>query len=451
MTEKKTKHNLLSWLGFQFTFEPDRNRFVGTLLGFVFVLLGALLILSAIVAIIGFLQAVLGFRENHEAIRNIGLVVAAIVGAPFVVWRAVVAQKQADTAEQSHITDQINKAVAGLGAERTVDRIGRSIKYVGRNGDIEIERTEIEWQGKPLSLRKTQEVVHEGEWKVFSETLPNLEVRIGAIYALERIAQDSLRDHIQIMEILTAYIRENAPAGKLEARSILETWPKPRTDIQAAIDVIGRRTDEQVKIEWEKKYRLDLRETNLSGVNFTGGKFEGALLDGSDLQDCRFDNAKLKAVRMSRCLLNFADFYKADLTGAILDGARIDPRGLDPAKPFSGSFTWAKEIRGLSLAGADISAVVFPKVSDNPITFGTSDTKLFRTSETKRSKRLKDMEAYDYTSSDDETQEAQGVRRRLEEAGFFYWSHTSSDDGYSWWIRNKFKDHLGLRGFPYED
>ena len=41
---------------------------------------------------------------------------------------------------------------------------------------------------------------------------PNLEVRIGAIYALERIAQDSLRDHIQIMEILCAYIRENSHA-----------------------------------------------------------------------------------------------------------------------------------------------------------------------------------------------------------------------------------------------
>jgi hypothetical protein len=39
---------------------------------------------------------------------------------------------------------------------------------------------------------------------------PNLEVRLGGIYALERIAYDSPRDHWTIMEILTAYVRQNA-------------------------------------------------------------------------------------------------------------------------------------------------------------------------------------------------------------------------------------------------
>ena len=37
-----------------------------------------------------------------------------------------------------------------------------------------------------------------------------LEVRLGGIYALERIARDSTRDHWTIMEVLTAYVRENA-------------------------------------------------------------------------------------------------------------------------------------------------------------------------------------------------------------------------------------------------
>jgi hypothetical protein len=37
---------------------------------------------------------------------------------------------------------------------------------------------------------------------------PKMEVRLGAIYALERIAHDSERDHWPIMEVLTAYVRE---------------------------------------------------------------------------------------------------------------------------------------------------------------------------------------------------------------------------------------------------
>ncbi len=39
----------------------------------------------------------------------------------------------------------------------------------------------------------------------------HLEVRLGGIYALERIAKDSRDDHWTIMEVLTAYVRENAP------------------------------------------------------------------------------------------------------------------------------------------------------------------------------------------------------------------------------------------------
>ena len=39
----------------------------------------------------------------------------------------------------------------------------------------------------------------------------NMAIRLGGIYALERIAKDSKKDHGPIMEVLTAYVRENAP------------------------------------------------------------------------------------------------------------------------------------------------------------------------------------------------------------------------------------------------
>ena len=37
-----------------------------------------------------------------------------------------------------------------------------------------------------------------------------LDVRIGGIYALERIARDSARDHTTVMEVLAAFIREHS-------------------------------------------------------------------------------------------------------------------------------------------------------------------------------------------------------------------------------------------------
>src|SRR5919202_1641630 len=45
---------------------------------------------------------------------------------------------------------------------------------------------------------------------------PKLEIRLGGIYALERIARDSPeRDYSTVMEVLTAYARENAPYSPL--------------------------------------------------------------------------------------------------------------------------------------------------------------------------------------------------------------------------------------------
>src|SRR6266536_2584214 len=72
-----------------------------------------------------------------------------------------------------------------------------------------------------------------------------LDVRIGGIYALERVARDSAADHPTVMEVLTAFVREHS----------LERWPpsgddvpdtdafirQARPDVQAAITVIGRR------------------------------------------------------------------------------------------------------------------------------------------------------------------------------------------------------------------
>ena len=117
-----------------------------------------------------------------------GALIAAILSAPFVVWRATVAQRTVDLQHQGQITDRISKAVEQLGAEKTV-------KYRVTDADGKESTTEA--------------------------TAPNIEVRIGGIYALERIAQDSMtsdqgRDHIRIMEILCAYVRENAPAAKAQ-------------------------------------------------------------------------------------------------------------------------------------------------------------------------------------------------------------------------------------------
>ncbi len=292
-------------------------------------------VVGGIATLIHFLAEVLQSDADDESIRNIGLILVAALGAPFVVWRAIVAHKQANIAEQRLITDQINKSVDGLGAEKTVNKIGRPAKiYTGKSNEytyqvdnpsefvlepksVEVRRyhddslsgadgtevfsgkhidvrtwekefTEIEWQGVPLDLEEGDAIAEVGDWSVFTESRPNIEVRVGAIYALERIAQDSQRDHIQIMEILTAYIRENAPVADLVPSEEPFERARPRADIQAALDVIGRRSPDSIAVEHSKRYRLDLRNVDLSGADFSKGNFEGVLMFGSRLEAANF-------------------------------------------------------------------------------------------------------------------------------------------------------------------
>lgn len=238
MSEKKA--TLLDWLGLKPILNFKSTQWFGKLVGFALILVLVGLAVIAILSLVYLLGAFIGLGPysgdpTGAAIRNIGLLAVAVFGAPLLVWRSIVAQKQVNVSEQGQITDRITKAVEGLGAEKTVRKI-----------------VETPVQAKPILGidEPLYEVYPDGSSKIekqsIEHTTPNLEVRIGAIYALERIAQDSLRDHIQIMEILCAYIRENAPAKSLEPTEGDFKRAVPRTDIQTAITVIGRRSQKQI-------------------------------------------------------------------------------------------------------------------------------------------------------------------------------------------------------------
>lgn len=482
------------WLGFDRKPKYSKVRWFGPFVGVLIALTVFAILIGGFATLIQFIKEVTKFDSSHEAIRNIGLILVAIVGAPFVLWRAVIAQKQADTSEQSHITDQINKAVAGLGSEKSVNKIGRSvtiftgdsriithqvqdvrdfylipksielkryhdISMTGAQDDIafegthidvqtwEAERTEIEWQGDSLEINNGEAIGKVGDWTVFSETMANIEVRIGAIYALERISRDSIRDHIQIMEILTAYIRENAPVTNLTPKESPFMPTSPRSDIQAALDVIGRRSPEAIALERGKKYRLDLRKVNLSGGNFANGVFEGAVFFGSRLEASIFRSCNLRGARLQGCLLNFSDFFDANLSGAIIDHAIFNAHGAS-----RGSITHAVDIRGLSMAGADISAVsYFPRRDTHKPTFGTSDTVLPSDLARRYDERHDDMEEFSSAIAGVDIENEIEIRSRLEGAGFLYWSPYNADDLASVNMHRQMLEHLKFTGFPFFD
>lgn len=377
---KNEKPTFWDWVHLNRYVEFTRARWLGGLFGALLFSAAVVIVLICLIGLWHLLGALLGYGPfgtdtTGGAIRNIGLVIAAAFSAPFLVWRSIVAQKNSDTAVQSQITDRINKAVEGLGAEKVVKKTIETPKYQKKDGKWVRDQ-----DGNPKpALRPDGTPIIDRE--IHESSVPNLEVRIGAIYALERIAQDSLRDHLQIMEILCAYIRENAPALDLEPTEPPFKKASPRTDIQVAINVLGRRSKKQIRLEQEKRFRLNLNNTNLSGVDFRSGNFTAALFVESRLEFASFQDCELNGTYLSGALLNFTNFR-----GAILKGTRCDrvifnrptvPSGSMYPATLANSFFLLAKVYGVSFRGADLSAAEFlSDPQDANVTFGSKDTKL---------------------------------------------------------------------------
>ena len=137
-----------------------------------------------------------------------------------------------------------------------------------------------------------------------------LDVRIGGIYALERVARDSSRDHPTVMEVVSAFVREHSreqwpssdPGGQEQARST-------RPDVQAAVTVVGRR---DVK-----------RDIQGSVIDLGGAILAGANLGGADLFRARLTGANLAGANLIIADLGGANLAGADLSGARLAGANL--------------------------------------------------------------------------------------------------------------------------------
>ncbi len=209
---------------------------------------------------------------------DIALAVFAILsglGAVFAFYTSIV---RTETAEQGLITDRINKAVEGLG-------------------------------------------------KSYDNSEPVIEVRLGALYALERIAQDSLRDHVQIMEMLCAYVRYNSrwKDRAVDASSL-------REDIQTALTIIGRRErwaegKKHIKKERRQGYRIDLRYCDLYGAqlsftNLRNARFDGSTLNSADIShanitDASFNNTELAYTKFHRAVTKLICTHEGDFSKCV--------------------------------------------------------------------------------------------------------------------------------------
>jgi Pentapeptide repeats (8 copies) len=184
-----------------------------------------------------------------------------------------------------------------------------------------------------------------------------LEVRLGGIYGLERVAAVAAtqlpehwsafqvglasggmrgaeppafwaQDRAQVFEILSAYVRTNShrpPIGPTGRSASLQVR---QADVSAAITVLARRT------VLDGDQPLDLSGSVLPGARLGWARLAQADLRGADVRGTSLQYAQLAGAHLEQALLCGTQLQGADLRGAHLTGARVStatswPDGFD--------------------------------------------------------------------------------------------------------------------------
>ena len=238
-----------------------------------------------------------GRESNSTTIRNIGLIVVAMIALPLAMWRSLVAERQAKATLRQAET-----------AERQSTTALRSF----------------------LNERYEQ-----GARKLGSD---DRTVRLDGIDALERLAREHPPEyHVAVMKRLSLFVRPS------------DSPPRLPSEVAAAMAAIGSRSGDDINLENNEAFQLnlvgaDLHDQQLSGLNLSGANLvfvnlSGAQLLNVDLSNARLVGAKLKDAWLFRANLSGTEFsigedgYPAeDLTQAQLDMAcayRDNPPKLD--------------------------------------------------------------------------------------------------------------------------
>jgi hypothetical protein len=180
----------------------------------------------------------------------------------------------------------------------------------------------------------------------------NLAVRLGGVYALERIAADSVRDRQTILDVLAAYLRAQPSMDPTEP------IPLPPEDVAAAAVVLGRITQlspprHAIRLPALSLPLVDLRGANLNEAEFGRAFLEQANLSGANLRSASLVGANLGHADLAGAVMRSANLMKAslirDLNRAFFTDADLSRASLRSV------FARGARLQGATLTDADLT------------------------------------------------------------------------------------------------
>jgi uncharacterized protein (DUF1697 family) len=191
-----------------------------------------------------------------------------------------------------------------------------------------------------------------------------LDVRLGGIYALQRIARDSPVDRAIIGDVLTAFVRSHAPwpprlPGQYIATASIDQVPELQLrgpDVQASLSVLGeggyghsRGRGGRLDLHSVDLRNAELGYAHLEEAYLTDSHLEGATLYRAHLDGAHLEGATLDDVHLERATLDDAHLEGADLGRTHLKGSLANEKTSWPA-----GFDW--RAAGVMMVGKDAAA-----------------------------------------------------------------------------------------------
>ena len=241
-------------------------------------------------------------EPNSTTVRNAGIVIAGIFALVFALWRGLVAERQAAASQSQAET-----------AERQAETALRQTETAQRQADAAQQ-----------GLRN--ERYQKGAEMLGSEVLA---VRLGGIYALQRLAEEHPKQyHVQIVELFCAFVRFPTNDTKIGLHSEVDGEQGDqnltlRPDVQDTMRFLVSRGQKGIRLERSTRFRPYLRDANVSYLQTADANLSRAWLTNANLSNSILIRADLSNARLRQANLYRANLHGANLSGALLMDANL--------------------------------------------------------------------------------------------------------------------------------
>ena len=237
-----------------------------------------------------------------------------------------------------------------LQLEHSQEQLGLTGKQLAQAEESQRQELRLSRQGQ-ITERFTRAIDQLGSQE--------LDVRLGGIYALDRIARDSADDRHTIAQVLSAYIREHSPwpparAGQYIADAPLHKLPDLEiraSDVQAALEVLGQKMFHSPSA-LRKIVHADLRKSDLSGLNLEDSFFSNCQLSWTHLTTTNLEKSMIMYSDLSMVNMFDAHLEASSFTSTNVTEADFDEAHLDQAEFFNINFEEAKGLDAAHLHGS---------------------------------------------------------------------------------------------------